>query len=80
MQGQIYDAIIEAGKNHRLIHAGAHAMDIMRMEKMYLHWGHDISPEENPYQAGLGFVCPIRQRTGFYWKNCLKKNQTKSIN
>ena len=54
--GTIYNAIIEAGKNHHLIHAGAHAMDIMRMEKMYLHWGHDISPEENPYQAGLGFV------------------------
>ena len=26
-------------------------MDIMRMEKMYLHWGHDISPEENPFEA-----------------------------
>ena len=30
-----------------------HAMDIMRMESGFLHWGHDISPEENQYQAGL---------------------------
>ena len=28
----------------KLVHAGAHSMDIMRMEKGYLHWGHDISP------------------------------------
>ena len=61
-------AIIEAGKNHRLIHAGAHAMDIMRMEKMYLHWGHDISPEENPYQAGLGFVVQLDKEQDFIGK------------
>jgi len=28
------------------------AMDTMRMEKGYLHWGHDMSPEENQYEAG----------------------------
>ena len=60
MQGKIYDVIIEAGKNHHLTHAGAHAMDIMRLEKMYLHWGHDISPEENPYQAGLRICRPTK--------------------
>ena len=27
----------------------------LRMEKGYLHWGHDISPEENQYEAGLNF-------------------------
>ena len=26
---------------------------IMRMETGYLHWGHDISPEENQFEAGL---------------------------
>ena len=34
----------------------AHAMDIMRMESGFLHWGHDISPEENQYEAGLNFA------------------------
>ena len=71
--GTIYNAIIEAGKNHHLIHAGAHAMDIMRMEKMYLHWGHDISPEENPYEAGLGFVVQLNKERDFIGKTALKK-------
>ena len=75
----IYNAIIEAGKNHQLIHAGAHAMDIMRMEKKYLHWGHDITPEENPFEAGLGFAVSLEKDFNFIGKNAileLKKQQT----
>jgi 4-methylaminobutanoate oxidase (formaldehyde-forming) len=70
---KIYDTIIEIGKTYQLIHAGAHAMDIMRMEKMYLHWGHDISPEENPYEAGLGFAVSLNKEQDFIGKNALKK-------
>ena len=69
---KIYDAITETGKNYELIHAGAHAMDIMRMEKMYLHWGHDISPEENPYEAGLGFAVRLNKEEDFIGKKALK--------
>ena len=74
---KIYDTIIETGKNHRLIHAGAHAMDIMRMEKKYLHWGHDISPEENPFEAGLGFAVSLKKDFDFIGKKALLelKNQ-----
>ena len=53
---KIYELIVEIGKKHNLVHAGRLSMDIMRMEKGYLHWGHDISPAENPYEAGLGFA------------------------
>ena len=48
-----YNLIIETGKEFGLTHCGAHTMDTMRMESGFLHWGHDISPEENQYQAGL---------------------------
>ena len=36
-------------------------MDIMRMEKGYLHWGHDITPAENPFEAGLGFAIRLNK-------------------
>ena len=74
---KIYDAIIEAGKNHRLIHAGTHAMDIMRMEKKYLHWGHDISPEENPFEAGLGFAVSLKKDFDFIGKKALLELKNK---
>ena len=61
----IYNLIAETGKNFELSHCGAHAMDIMRMESGFLHWGHDISPEENQYQAGLNFAISFKKDFNF---------------
>ena len=41
------------------------------MEKGYLHWGHDISPEENPFEAGLGFAVKLNKEHDFIGKNFL---------
>ncbi|MDC1247740.1 FAD-dependent oxidoreductase [Pelagibacteraceae bacterium] len=70
---EIYQLIIEEGKNHNLSHCGSHAMDIMRMESGFLHWGHDISPEENQYQAGLNFAISYKKKTSFVGKESLLK-------
>ena len=48
-------------------------MDIMRMESGFLHWGHDISPEENQYQAGLNFAISYRKPFDFIGKKELIK-------
>jgi 4-methylaminobutanoate oxidase (formaldehyde-forming) len=37
-------------------HAGYHALDSLRLEKCYRHWGHDIGDEDTPLEAGLGFT------------------------
>ena len=79
---KIYEKIDKEGKNFNLVHAGAHAMDIMRMEKGYLHWGHDISPAENPFEAGLGFAVKLNREYDFIGKKSLieaKNNQKKQF-
>ena len=45
------------------------------MEKMYLHWGHDISPAENPFEAGLGFAARLEKEENFIGKQALLKIQ-----
>ena len=50
-----------------------HAMDIMRMETGFLHWGHDISPEENQYEAGLNFAISFKKNIDFIGKKTLLK-------
>jgi 4-methylaminobutanoate oxidase (formaldehyde-forming) len=70
---EIYDLIINKGKEFQLSHCGAHAMDIMRMESGFLHWGHDISPEENQYQAGLNFTISFKKDFNFIGKEKLLK-------
>jgi len=52
----LYDSIFGAGEAHGLKHAGYHAMNTLRLEAGYRHWGHDITGEDTPLEAGLGFA------------------------
>ncbi len=75
---EIYLELVKVGEKYNLSHAGAHALDIMRMEKGYLHWGHDISPAENPFEAGLELTVKLNKKTDFIGKEALKiKNRIK---
>ena len=76
---EIYNLIIGKGKDFKLSHCGAHAMDTMRMESGFLHWGHDISPEENQYQAGLNFAISYKKEVDFIGKKAVEKIKTKKL-
>ncbi len=67
----IYNKIIEEGKNFNLSNCGMHALDTMRMESGFLHWGHDISPEENQYEAGLEFAISYKKDVNFIGRDAL---------
>ena len=75
-----YDLIINNGKEFQLSHCGAHAMDTMRMESGFLHWGHDISPEENQYQAKLNFTISFKKESNFIGKEKLLKIKDEKLN
>ena len=74
---EIYNLIVKKGKKYQLSNCGMHAMDIMRMESGFLHWGHDISPEENQYEAGLNFAISYKKNIDFVGKNSLIKIKKK---
>ena len=76
---KIYELLIEKGKDFNLSNCGMHAMDIMRMESGFLHWGHDISPEENQYQAGLTFTISKKKEIDFIGKQALEKIKKEKI-
>jgi 4-methylaminobutanoate oxidase (formaldehyde-forming) len=52
----LWDAIWEAGRPHGLVAGGYRAIDALRLEMGYRAWSTDITPEETPYEAGLGFA------------------------
>jgi 4-methylaminobutanoate oxidase (formaldehyde-forming) len=54
-------------------------MDTMRMESGFLHWGHDISPEENQYQAGLNFAISYKKPFDFIGKEKLLKIRNQKL-
>ena len=67
----VYDAIVAAGAAYGLKHAGYHALNALRMEKAYRHWGHDITDEDTPLEAGLGFAVKLDKPGGFIGREAL---------
>ena len=53
---RLWDTISEVGREHGLVAGGYKAVDSLRLEKGYRVWGSDISPEDTPFEAGLGFA------------------------
>ena len=76
---EIFNLIVESGRELNLSLCGMHALDTMRMESGFLHWGHDISPEENQYQAGLNFTISYKKNVDFIGKDALSKIKDKPL-
>lgn len=53
---RLWDTLWEAGQEHGVIAAGRSAFNSLRLEKGYRSWGHDMTAEHTPYEAGLGFA------------------------
>jgi glycine cleavage system T protein len=57
--GRLWDTIWGAGAEHGLVAGGYKAIDSLRLEKGYRVWGADITPDETPFEAGLGFAVKL---------------------
>ena len=77
--GGVYDAVVEAGEDLGLRHAGYHAMDSLRVEKAYRSWGHDLGCEDTPLEAGLGFAVRLDKRAPFTGRDALLAQREKPL-
>ncbi len=55
----IYDALHEAGADLGMVDVGYYAVDSLRIEKGFRAWGRELTPDVNPYEAGLGFAVKL---------------------
>jgi 4-methylaminobutanoate oxidase (formaldehyde-forming) len=51
----LWRTLWEAGGPHGVVAGGYRAIDSLRLEKGYRVWGADVTPDDTPYEAGLGF-------------------------
>ena len=61
----LWRAIWEEGEPHGIVAGGYRAIDSMRLEKGYRVWGADITPDETPYEGGVGFCVKLEKDGGF---------------
>jgi glycine cleavage system aminomethyltransferase T len=59
------------GLEHGLVAGGYKAIDTLRLEKGYRVWAADITPDETPYEAGLGFCVKLDKEGGFLGRDAL---------
>ena len=62
-----------------LAHAGYHALNSLRIEKAYRHWGHDITDEDTPLEAGIGFAVNMNKSGGFIGCDALLKQEERGV-
>jgi glycine cleavage system T protein len=75
----VYDELVRVGPEYGLTHAGYHAMNSLRMEKAYRHWGHDITDEDTPLEAGLGFAVAWKKPGGFIGCAALQRQKSEGV-
>ncbi len=70
----VYEVLKAAGAAHGVRDAGYKAIDSCRLEKGYLYWSADVGPDDDPYEAGLGF-CVKPAKGAFPGREALAERQ-----
>ncbi|RWF85164.1 MAG: FAD-dependent oxidoreductase [Mesorhizobium sp.] len=70
--GEIFDALMAAGEEHSIRPVGYRALESLRLEKGYRAWGSDITPNDTPQEAGLGWAAKLRKNTDFLGRRALE--------
>ena len=75
-----FDYLWDKGKAHGLTLAGMHALDSCRMEKKFVHYGHDVAQTDTPLECGMSFVCDLNKREHFIGREAiLKQKESRSF-
>ncbi len=68
----VYDTLLQAGAAFGIRDAGYRAIETLRLEKGYLYWSSDLSPDYTPYEAGLGARVHLKTKGDFRGRAALE--------
>ena len=71
----VFEVLYQAGAPLGLQLLGGEALNALRIEKGYLHWGHDMAYTEAPHQVGMSFLCKPKKKEGFIGKDAFVKRK-----
>ncbi|MFZ1727625.1 MAG: FAD-dependent oxidoreductase, partial [Albidovulum sp.] len=74
----VYERLWQAGTDVGIVNAGYKAISSLRMEKRYLYWGADITPDDTPLEAGLGFAVAWK-KSDFLGRDALLAQKERGI-
>jgi 4-methylaminobutanoate oxidase (formaldehyde-forming) len=75
-----FDFLWDKGQSHGLKMAGMHTLDSCRIEKKFVHYGHDVAEVDTPLECGMAFVCDLEKDIPFIGRDAiLKQKESKSF-
>lgn len=63
--GDVFDELLKAGRDYQMRLAGYRAIESLRLEKGYRAWSSDITPNDSPFEAGLGWAVKLNTEQPF---------------
>ena len=69
--GAVFDALMAAG-GADIRPVGYRALESLRLEKGYRAWSSDITPNDTPFEAGLGWAVKLKANTPFMGRAALE--------
>ncbi len=75
----LWETLWDAGQVHGLVAGGYRAIDSLRVEKGYRAWGADISPDDTPFEAGLGFAVALDKGVEFVGRAALAAQRAAGV-
>ncbi len=70
--GDVFDALMAAGTRYGIRPTGYRAIESLRLEKGYRAWGSDITPNDTPFEAGLGWAVKLKSGRDFLGRAALE--------
>ncbi len=71
--GDVFDALMAAGSDFGIRPVGYRALESLRLEKGYRAWSSDITPNDSPFEAGLGWAVKLKSDQPFMGRDAAEK-------
>ena len=75
----LWDVLWDAGAAHGMLAGGYRAIDALRVEKGYRVWSSDITPDDTPLEAGLGFAVRLDKPVSFTGQAALRRQKVEGV-
>ena len=75
----VFETLHAAGAEVGLRDAGYYAVESLRLEKAYRAWGRELTPDDTPWQAGLGWAVKLDKPGGFIGREALVEARAKPL-
>ena len=69
----VYEDLMAAGQEFELTRGGYYAIEALRLEKGYRAFGRELTPNDNPVEAGLLFACKLKTDIDFLGRQAVEQ-------